>query len=40
MTWTDNMTKHSEPEIEDTDEEKDFVLVTYKPDLKKFNMTK
>ncbi|CRH03817.1 DNA topoisomerase II, putative [Plasmodium relictum] len=38
MTWTNNMSKFSEPQIK-TYNGKDFVKVTFKPDLSKFGMT-
>ncbi|EUD66467.1 DNA topoisomerase 2 [Plasmodium inui San Antonio 1] len=38
MVWTDNMSKVSEPQIKNYNG-KDFVKVTFKPDLAKFGMT-
>ena len=38
MTWTNNMSKASEPEITPYAGE-DFTCVTFEPDLKKFGMS-
>ncbi|ETW58282.1 DNA topoisomerase 2 [Plasmodium falciparum CAMP/Malaysia] len=38
MTWSDNMSKFSEPHIKNYNG-KDYVKVTFKPDLNKFGMT-
>jgi DNA topoisomerase-2 len=37
MTWTQNMSKKSDPEISDFDEN-DFTCVTFEPDFKRFGM--
>ena len=39
QTWVNNMTKESEPKIEDADADvKDFTMVTFSPDLELFKM--
>ena len=38
QTWSDNMTKAGEPEVEDHKGE-EFTKITFRPDFEKFNMT-
>ena len=35
----DNMSRKDEPEVTDTHQVEDFTCVSFRPDLKKFNMT-
>lgn len=36
MTWTDNMSKHSEPKVSETSLKSDHVKITFRPDLQRF----